>query len=97
MSRPEQLEVSGTERVKIKAIEDAASKYVDVRDKRMSLTEKEVAAKATLVDVMQRHADKLGEDGDGNRVYRFGDEMVILSDKINVKVRHAAEPEADED
>lgn len=70
---------------------------MDVRDKRMSLTEQEVATKATLIDVMQRHADKLGEDGDGNRVYRFRDELVILSDKINVKLRHAADADGEDE
>ena len=35
--------------------------------------------------------------GDGNRIYRFDDELVILSDKINVRVKAAADPDADED
>lgn len=83
----DQMEIPGTERPKIKPIEEAARAYVDVRDKRMALTEKEVVSRAKLIDVMQKNADKLSVDGEGNRIYRFNDELVILSDKATVKVR----------
>lgn len=83
------MEIPGTERPKIKAIEDAASTYVDARDKRMKLTEKEIECKAKLIDAMQRHIDKLSVDADGNRIYRFDDELVILIQLESVKVKHA--------
>lgn len=95
MPKLEQAEIPGTERPKIKAIEEAADNYVTARDKRMKLTEQEVAAKGKLVEVMLRHADKLCEDGDGNKIYRFDDEVVLLSDIATVKVRRVREePEA---
>ncbi len=91
-----QLEIPGTERLKIKAIEDAPETYVAIRDKRMKLTEQEVEAKASLIEVMLRHQDKLSLDSDSNYLYRYEDEVVILSEKAGVKVRHAVvdgEPE----
>jgi hypothetical protein len=93
-----QLEIPGTERPVIKAIEDAAENYVAARDKRMKLTEQEVAAKDKLIEVMLKNADKLCVDGEGNKIYRFDEAVVILSDIAKVKVRHAHdEAEADED
>lgn len=50
-----QLEIAGTERKQIKEIDDAAEAYVEARDKRMKLTEKEVATKQALIDVMKKH------------------------------------------
>ena len=92
------MEIPGTERPKIKAIEDAADGYTAIRDKRMKLTKQEVAAKEKLVEVMLKNADKLCVDKDGNKIYRFDTELVILSDVANVKVRRAkdeAEPDAE--
>lgn len=50
-----QKELAGVERESVKEIEAAAESYVDVRDKRMKLTTKEVEAKATLIEVMRRN------------------------------------------
>lgn len=97
MPRPEQQEIPGTEAPKIKEIEKAAQKYVDIRDSRMALTTKEVAAKAALIEVMQKHAGEVSRDKDDNLVYRYDDSLVIVSDKLQVKVRTATdETEASE-
>lgn len=88
-----QLEIPGTERPRVKPIEDAAENYVSVRDKRMKLTEQEIAAKLKLIEVMLRNSDKLSEDGDGNRVYQYDEELVILNEKTNVKVKDVTQPE----
>lgn len=53
--RPKQLVVPGTELKKIKEVDDAAEGYVDVRDRRMKLTKKEVEAKNALIAVMEKH------------------------------------------
>lgn len=50
-----QKELVGVEKESVKEIEAAAEAYVDVRDKRMKLTTKEVEAKATLIEVMRRN------------------------------------------
>lgn len=93
----EQTEITGDgfDRPKIKAIEDAALAYVEVRDKRMKLTTKEVEAKTTLVDVCKKHLDKLPVNGEGDHVYRFDEEVVILSTKDNVKVKTAGAEESE--
>lgn len=84
-----QKELAGMEAPEIKDIEEAADQYVTVRDKRMKLTTQEIAAKTALIQTVQKHAEDLSEDSEGNKVYRYGDEIVILSDKLNVKVKKA--------
>lgn len=93
----EQLEVPGTGTLKIPEINRAAAAYEKARDERMALTKKEVAAKTKLIEVMLENRDKLSVNGDGERVYRFGDEVVVLKEgEVSVKVRPAideTEPE----
>lgn len=99
MPKPEQIEIPGTERPKIKEIEKAAAKYVELRDQRMAVLKKECAAKESLIQVMNQFAGKIGRDGEDNLIYRFDDQVVTVSDKLQVKVRTAAdetEPAGDE-
>lgn len=93
-----QLEIPGTERPSIKEIEEAAEVYVDARDKRMRMLEKEIAAKANLLTVLLAHEGELETDGEGNRVYSYDEEIVILKPgKRNVKVRALKEAEDNDD
>ena len=90
--RPVQTEIPGTERPKIKEIDKASEEYVTVRDKRMSLTEKEVAAKQQLVNLMHAHADEIGRDAEGGLTYRYSDMLVTLKPKEEVlKVKHVSD------
>lgn len=50
-----QTQIPGTTQKAIPEIDAAAEAYVDVRNKRMKLTVKEVEAQATLVAAMQKH------------------------------------------
>lgn len=59
-----QLAIPGTERRKIADINAAAEGYVDARDKRMKLTEKEVAAKDALIATMKQHKVDVYRDDD---------------------------------
>lgn len=94
----EQTEIAGTERLKIPEINRAAASYEKVRDERMALTTKEVAAKQKLIDVMIEHQEKLPENGDGEKVYAFGDEVVVLKNgKVGVKIRPALEEVEEEE
>ena len=43
------------EKKTIAEVDDAAEQYVKERDKRMTMTEKEVEAKQALIDVMRKH------------------------------------------
>lgn len=98
MSSKKQLEIPGTERQSIPEIEEAAEKYRAVRDKRMRLTEQEVAAKVNLLQVLIEHENELTPNGNDERVYRYDDEIVILkSGKRNVKVKAAMDGADEED
>lgn len=93
-AKQDQMTGDGFDRPTIKEIETAAEEYVKVRDRRMKLTELEVTAKTNLLNAVKKHVDKLAVNADGDRLYRYDDEVVILKPgKENVKVRHAAEPE----
>lgn len=93
----EQQEIPGTGALKIPEINRAAAAYEKARDERMALTKKEVAAKQKLIDVMLEHEKELPSNSDGDKVYRFGDEVVVLKQgEVSVKVRPAideTEPE----
>lgn len=92
-----QSELPGVESQSIPEIEEAAENYRSVRDKRMALTEKEVAAKVNLIQVVQAHAKELTPNGDGKLCYRYDDQLVMLTDKINVKVKTDHGDNEDED
>lgn len=92
-----QLEIPGTERPVIKEIDKAADRYVALRDQRIAVLKKELDAKAVLIDAMQRHVTEVGRDGDDNLIYQYGDHVVIVSDRIQVKVKSAEAPETDEE
>lgn len=83
------IEGEGVSKPKIKAIDKAADKYVEVRDARMEMTEKEIAAKAVLLNAM--HEAGLTE-------YQYGDMKVIVKPgKENVKVKNVDFDENDPD
>lgn len=50
-----QTTIPGTNQKAIKEIDVAAEAYVDIRDKRMKLTAKEVEAQVALVAAMNKH------------------------------------------
>src|SRR3989304_9181646 len=50
-----QLRKKGTEQESIKEIDSAAESYVDARDKRINLTDREPEAKEALISVMRAH------------------------------------------
>lgn len=91
-TRPEQFEIPGTGRASIKEIDSASEQYVNIRDRRMHLTEKEVAAKRVLSDLMRVHAESIGRGDDGGLAYRYDDMLVTLKPKDAVlRVKHVAD------
>jgi hypothetical protein len=50
-----QKALPGMEKETIAEVDDAAEQYVKERDKRMTMTEKEVEAKQALIYVMRKH------------------------------------------
>jgi len=84
----------GVAPVKIKALDDAAEKYVHARDRRMKLTEEEVEAKRDLIHLMHKNEDKLGRDGDGALRYKYEEENLVVELKPGdetLKVKKAVE------
>lgn len=77
--RDKQQMIPGTEPVYIQEIVDAAESYVDIRDQRMELTTKEVAAHDKLKEVMEKH---------NQQEYQYDGKVVRLKlGKTKVKVR----------
>lgn len=92
-----QKELPGVEAPSIPEIEEAADAYVKARDKRMRLTEQEITAKTNLIQVVLAHEKELSVNAEGEAVYRFEDEVVILQPgKRNVKVKKAHSDEAEQ-
>jgi hypothetical protein len=60
--RKKQQALPGMERKTIKEIDDAAEHYVDQRDARMKLTEKESDAKQALIAAMKKHGVETYKD-----------------------------------
>jgi hypothetical protein len=80
----------GVAQPSILEIDEAADKYVAIRDKRCQISPKEIAAKAELIDAIHAHADQLARTPEGAIIYRYGEEVVILTPgKENVKVKKA--------
>jgi len=83
-----QGELPGVERKVIKAVENAADDYVDVRDKRMTLTTKEVEKRAVLIAAMEEH---------GITSYRYDDRVITLEAKAKVSVKNAHDGDGEND
>lgn len=58
-----QKALPGMEAPTIVELDDAAEAYVEARDKRMKLTEKEKVAKDALIMVMKKHNKEVYKDG----------------------------------
>lgn len=89
--KAKQVQIPGTERTDVhKDIERAASKYVEARDARMSMTKVEVETQAKLLAVMKEH--KL-------TTYRCDSEdleVEVVPESEKAKVRRVAPPGEEE-
>lgn len=84
----------GVEQPEIPEIEDAAEKYVEVRDRRMKLTEQECTVRGALSEVMHAHKGTLPQDQDGNSFYPFdGKRVILLNGKERIKVKEINDPD----
>lgn len=86
-----QKELPGMERKTIKEVDDAAEHYVDVRDERMALTEKETAAKDALIDVMKRNKLKVYKNDSTVPALT----VILTEGDFNVKVQKAKDGESE--
>jgi|SRR5208282_2070478 len=101
-----QLEIPGTERKTIKAIDEAAETYRSFRDRRMTALEKEIESLTALVAICEQKKDQLPEIADGKdkgkRIYRYDDGGedsfdVIVGTKTTVRVRKHKDESAPDD
>jgi len=85
-SKPKQKDLPGMEERKIPDLHAAAEDYAEIRDERMALTEKEVPAKANLLELMHKH---------GKETYKYEDvEISVVHEEETVKVKIHREKEA---
>ncbi len=87
-----QAELKGIERKAIKEINDAAEGYVDARDRRMKLTEKEHESKEALIAVMKKHDTLVYRDDEANPPLI----VTLTPGKDNVKVAKAGDDMGEE-
>jgi len=80
--RAKQQFIPGTEPPSIPALDEAAEKYVGIRDDRMRLTKAEAKAIDELLDLLREH---------GLASYEFDGNVVEISHKDKVKVRRKKE------
>lgn len=95
MPKTEQIEIAGTEAPKIVEIEKAADRYNTAKEEFQLASEKVQKQKEKLIEVCQAHDNKMPVNGEGDRVYKYDGLLVVLTDKINVKVKRAQEPDKD--
>jgi hypothetical protein len=98
MAQPKkkQTEIPGTQPDKIPEIETAAAAYVEARDERMSLTEREVARREELEAAMTKHGLTEYAYEDGEERYRV--ELTATEVKARVRrLRSIGTEESDDD
>src|SRR5437763_12552165 len=82
------VEGEGVSPVRIAEVDEACDEYVKLRDKRCTLTPKEIAAKAKLIDAIHSNAKKLPRNAEGSIVYQNSDFKISLApgqEKLKVK------------
>jgi hypothetical protein len=82
----------GVEPLRIVELDKLAEEYCRQRDKRLTMTPKEVSAKQNLIAALHENADKIGVQPDGRLVYRYDEMMITLSPgKEKLKVEDVSE------
>jgi len=78
----------GVEKPSIPEIDKAAAAYVLIRDKRISLTMKEVEAREKVIALLRSHEEELGRAPNGAIRYEYDEILVELTptkEKLRVK------------
>lgn len=79
--KPKQESLKGMKSDKIKEIDAAMEKYVEVRDKRQRLTPLEVEARQHLEGLMKKHNKRIYKNSDGDLVTK----IEVTEEKAKVK------------
>jgi hypothetical protein len=88
--RAKQSDLPGMEDSALKDLESKAEEYVDARDERMEMLEKEVALKQEILGLMKKH-HKTTYKRDGIEI-----RVVPTDEKLKIKIRHEEPPEPEE-
>lgn len=83
------MEGPGIGHKRIGEIESAADKFLAISDKRKRLKEAEDEAKKTLVSRIQKHREALGMNGSNETIYRYDDLVLIVTEKMNIKIKES--------
>lgn len=96
MTKPHQPDLTGVDgpgvgQKRIPELDKLIDKYVVARDKRMEESPKEKVAKTLVIEKLLslKEKDEIGVDGNGEIVYRHGDEVVCLKPgqpKLSIRV-----------
>lgn len=68
--------------IRIEAIDSAASTYEKQKDRRCAESPKELAAKASLRELMHKHREELSRNEDGDPFYRYEGADYTLTEKL---------------
>jgi hypothetical protein len=77
--KPRQKKLPTMEDSAIQPLENAAHEYVEIRDERMGLAEREVTAKGVLLKLMKKHSK--------THYHRNGLDITVVPEAETVKVR----------
>jgi hypothetical protein len=89
MAKQKQEALPGMADRKIKALQDAAMDYADIRDQRVALTAQEVELKEKLIDLMHKHE---------RETYTYqGVTITLVHEEESVKVKVSKPKEESED
>lgn len=88
------VEGPGTGKVNIPEINEQATTYQRIRDRRQKLTLDEVEAKDKLSELMHAHAAEIGKDGEGVMRYITDEdkEVILAPAGESLKVREYKDP-----
>jgi len=89
--RPRQADLPGTEDRAIRALENAANEYADIRDQRMELSRQEHPLKEKLLKLMKHH---------GKQAYRrdgISIEIVTTQETVKVKIKKPGDEDEDDE
>jgi hypothetical protein len=91
MAKQKQDALPGMENRKIKALQDAAMDYADIRDQRVALTAQEVELKQKLIELMHKHE---------RETYTYSGVTITLvheEESVKVKVSKPKDEESEEE
>jgi hypothetical protein len=83
-----EMEGAGVAPLKIEALDRLAEIYVDLRDKRISMLQREIAAKEELIGELHQHEESI-KHPDGTLVYRYNETVIRLTpgkEKLKVEL-----------